>query len=241
MVDWDIKIQNNNISVPNICLNYAYLLNEVYKHNEIQKEEEEKEEETSQFDYNPPSDTNQSCGKTINMCLSEEENMKIIDEERCKKNDEEQDDVNKGKITPLKINMTEISKTPSEKKTKLKEKSRKRCPDQESDTKNYGFNIEGSDPSDFLEYLDKHTTESFKSTLDILNENIPKIHNSLVALKSYTKGIDKILKKIPYQINPQTNKIILKCGCCILHCPQNWNMSSSPGHPAGNSIKKKKI
>ena len=52
VVDWDIKIQNN-ISVPNICLNYAYLLNEVYKHDEIQKEEEEKEEETSRFDYNP--------------------------------------------------------------------------------------------------------------------------------------------------------------------------------------------
>ena len=63
VVDWDIKIQNNNISVPNICLNYAYLLNEVYKHDKIQKEEEEKEEEMSQFDYNPPSDTNQSCGK----------------------------------------------------------------------------------------------------------------------------------------------------------------------------------
>ena len=44
----------------------------------IQKEEEE---EMSQFDCNPPSDTNQSCGKTINMCLSKEENMKIIDEE----------------------------------------------------------------------------------------------------------------------------------------------------------------
>ena len=42
--------------------------------------------------------------------------MKIIDEERCKKNDKEEDDVNKGKITPLKINMKEISKTPSEKK-----------------------------------------------------------------------------------------------------------------------------
>ena len=81
VVDWDIKIQNNNISVPNICLNYAYLLNEVYKHDEIQKEEEEKEEETSQFDYNSPSDTNQSHGKTINMCLSEGENMKIINEE----------------------------------------------------------------------------------------------------------------------------------------------------------------
>ena len=242
MVDWDIKIQNNNISVPNICVNYAYLLHEVYTHDETQKEEEE-EEEMNQLDYNPPSDTNQLCRKKINMYLSEEENMKIIDEERHKKNNEEEDDVNKGKITPLKINMKEISKTPSEKNTKLKEQSRKRChtPDQESGTKNYGFYIEGSNPSDFLEYLDKHTTESFKSTLEILNENIPKIHNSLVALKSYTKGMDKILKKIPYQINPQTNEVILKCGCCILHCPQNWNMSSSPGCPTGNSIKKKKI
>ena len=80
MVDWDIKIQNNNISVPNICLNYAYLLNEAYKYDKIQKEEEE-EEQMSQFDYNPPSDTNQSHGKTINMCLSKEENMKIINEE----------------------------------------------------------------------------------------------------------------------------------------------------------------
>ena len=42
VVDWDIKIQNNNISVPNTCLNYAYLLNEVYKHDEIRKEEEAK-------------------------------------------------------------------------------------------------------------------------------------------------------------------------------------------------------
>ena len=50
MVDWDIKIQNNTISVPNICLNYAYILNEVYTHDEIQKEEEEQEEEMSQFD-----------------------------------------------------------------------------------------------------------------------------------------------------------------------------------------------
>ena len=80
VVDWDIKIQNNNISVPNICLNYAYLLNEVYKYDEIQKEEEEQQQK-SQFDYNPPSDTNQSHGKTINMCLSKEENMKIINEE----------------------------------------------------------------------------------------------------------------------------------------------------------------
>ena len=95
VVDWDIKIQNNNISVPNICLNYAYLLNKVYKYDEIQKEEEE---EMSQIDCNPPSDTNQSCGKTINMCLSKEENMKIINEEQCKKNDEEQDNVNKEKI-----------------------------------------------------------------------------------------------------------------------------------------------
>ena len=242
VLDWDIKIQNNNISVPNICLNYAYLLNKVYKCDEMQKEEEE-EEQMSQFDYNPPSDTNQSHGKTINMCLSKEENMKIINEERHKKNDEEQDNVNKGKITPLKINIKEISKTPSENNTKLKEQSRKRCHtlNQESDTKKYGFYIEGSDPSDFLKYLDKHTTDSFKSMLDFLNENIPKIHNSLVALKSYTKGIDKILKKIPYQMNQKTNEIILKCRCCILHCPQNWNMSSPPGHPTGNSIKKKKI
>ena len=211
VVDWDIKIQNNNISVPNICLNYAYLLNEVYKHDEIQKEEEEKEEEMSPFDYNPPSDTNQSHGKTITMCLSKKENMKIINEEQCKKNDEEQDNVNKGKITPLKINMKETCKTPSIKNTKLKEQSRKRCPDQESDTKNYGFYIKGSDPSDFLEYLDKHTAESFKSTLDILNENIPKIHKSLLALKSYTKGIDKILKKdsLPNQpTNKQDNFIM---------------------------------
>ena len=195
------------------------MLNRIYnKYDEIQKKEEE---EMSQFDCNPPSDTNQSCGKTINMCLSKEENMKIINEERCKKSDEEQDDVNKGKTTPLKINIKEISNTPSEKNTKLKEQSRKRChtPDQESDTKKYGFYIEGSDPSDFLEYLDKHTTDSFKSTLDILNENIPKIHNSLVALNSYTKGIDKILRKIPYQMNPQTNEIILKCGVVVLLSP----------------------
>ena len=54
VVDWDIKIQNNNISVPNICVNYAYLLHEVYTHDKTQKEEEEEEEEMSQLDYNPP-------------------------------------------------------------------------------------------------------------------------------------------------------------------------------------------
>ena len=44
--------------MPNICVNYAYLLHEVYTHDKTQKEEEE-EEEMSQLDYNPPSDTNQ--------------------------------------------------------------------------------------------------------------------------------------------------------------------------------------
>ena len=84
VLDWDIKIQDNNISVPNINLNYAYLLNEVYKYDKIRKEkeeEEEEEEESSEIDCNSPSDQNHPGGKTINMCLSKEENMKIINEE----------------------------------------------------------------------------------------------------------------------------------------------------------------
>ena len=74
VVDWDIKIENNDISIPNICLNYAHMLNEVYR------DDLEEEEEEDPINCNSPCDTNKSRGKTINMCLSKEANMKIIDE-----------------------------------------------------------------------------------------------------------------------------------------------------------------
>ena len=101
------------------------------------------------------------------------------------------------------------------------------------------FNIDG-DMAKFLEHLDHHTKDLFQSTKEVLDENLPIIYNSLATVKSFISLLGKIIKKIPHEIDPISGEITLKCKGCLLHCPQNWSLTSPPGRPTANSIKKKK-
>ena len=101
------------------------------------------------------------------------------------------------------------------------------------------FNIDG-DMAKFLEHLDHHTKDLFQSTKEVLDENLPIICNSLATVKSFISLLGKIIKKIPHEIDPISGEITLKCKGCLLHCPQNWSLTSPPGRPTANSIKKKK-
>ena len=101
------------------------------------------------------------------------------------------------------------------------------------------FNIDG-DMTKFLEHLDHHTKDLFQSTKEVLDENLPIIYNSLATVKSFISLLGKIIKKIPHEIDPISGEITLKCKGCLLHCPQNWSLTSPPGRLTANSIKKKK-
>ena len=101
------------------------------------------------------------------------------------------------------------------------------------------FNIDG-DMTKFLKHLDHHTKDLFQSTKEVLDENLPIIYNSLATVKSFISLLGKIIKKFPHKIYPISGEITLKCKGCLLHCPQNWSLTSPPGRLTANSIKKKK-
>ena len=90
------------------------------------------------------------------------------------------------------------------------------------------FNIYG-DMAKFLEHLDHHTKDLFQSTKEVLDENLPIIYNSLATVKSFISLLGKIIKKFPHEIDPISGEITLKCKGCLLHCPQNWSLTSPPG------------
>ena len=106
----------------------------------------------------------------------------------------------------------------------------------DEEVENKGFNIDG-DMTKFLKHLDHHTKDLFQSTKD---ENLPIIYNSLATVKYFISLLGKIIKKIPHEIDPISSEITLKCKGCLLHCPQNWSLTSLPGRLTANSIKKKK-
>ena len=55
------------------------------------------------------------------------------------------------------------------------------------------------------------------------------IYNSLATVKSFISLLGKIIKKILHEIDPISGEITLKCKGCLLHCPQNWSLTSPPG------------
>ena len=156
-------------------------------------------------------------------------------------------------LQPLKIKIPKQSKLPNYEKEKAtsKAKSEKEKPTcktksnlkrklkNDEEVENKGFNIDG-DMTKFLEHLDHHTKDLFQSTKEVLDENLPIIYNSLATVKSFISLLGKIIKKIPHEIDPISGEIILKCKGCLLHVPQNWSLTSPPGQPTANSIKKKK-
>ena len=156
-------------------------------------------------------------------------------------------------LQPLKIKIPKQSKPPKCEKEKATCKAKsekekltweaksnlKRKLENDEEVENKGFNIDG-DMTKFLEHLDHHTKDLFQSTKEVLDENLPIIYNSLATVKSFISLLGKIIKKIPHEIDPISGEITLKCKGCLLHCPQNWSLTSPPGQLTANSIKKKK-
>ena len=144
-------------------------------------------------------------------------------------------------LQPLKINIPKQSKPPKCEKEKptCKAKSNLKRKLENEEVENKGFNIDG-DMAKFLERLDHHTKDLFQSTKEVLDENLPIIYNSLATVKSFISLLGKIIKKIPHKIDPISSEITLKCKGYLLHCPQNWSLTSPPGQLTANSIKKKK-
>ena len=131
------------------------------------------------------------------------------------------------------------AKSEKEKQTCKAKNNLKRKLKNDEVVENKGFNIDG-DMTKFLEHLDHHTKDLFQSTKEVLDENLPIIYNSLATVKSFISLLGKIIKKIPHEIDPISGEITLKCKGCLLHCPQNWSLTSPLGRPTANSIKKKK-
>ena len=156
-------------------------------------------------------------------------------------------------LQPLKIKVPKQSKPPKCEKEKAmceakSEKEKQTCKAKnnlkrklknDEEVENKGFNIDG-DMTKFLEHLDHHTKDLFQSTKEVLDENLPIIYNSLATVKSFISLLGKIIKKILHKIDPSSGEITLNCKGCLLHCPQNWSLTSPPGRPTANSIKKKK-
>ena len=145
-------------------------------------------------------------------------------------------------LQPLKIKIPKQSKPPKCEKEKATCKAKsnlKRKLQNDEEVGNKGFNIDG-DMTKFLEHLDHHTKDLFQSTEEVLDENLPIIYNSLATVKSFISLLGKIIKKILHKIDPISSEITLKCKECLLHCPQNWSLTSPPGQPTANSMKKKK-
>ena len=130
------------------------------------------------------------------------------------------------------------AKTEKEKPTCEAKSNSKRKLENDKEVENKGFNIDG-DMAKFLEHLDHHTKDLFQSTKEVLDENLPIIYSSLATVKSFISLLGKIIKKIPHEIDPIFGEITLKCKGCLLHCPQNWSLTSPPGRLTANSIKKK--
>lgn len=105
-----------------------------------------------------------------------------------------------------------------------------------------GFHIDSEDNNieEFLSYLDSRTREEFKSTVDLIRENITQIHNSFAVLMSFSLLFKKIIKKVPFEVDEKTGNIVLKCKGCMLHCTKNWPSKGIPGRPSKDSIKRKK-
>ena len=109
----------------------------------------------------------------------------------------------------------------------------------EEEAENKGFNIDGN-MAKILEHLDHHTKDLFQSTKEVLDENLPIIYNSLATVKFLSPYWGRLLKKILHETDPISGEITLKCKGCLLHCSHNWSLTSPPGRPTANSIKKKK-
>ena len=85
------------------------------------------------------------------------------------------------------------------------------------------------------EHLDKHARGKMKSTMELMEENIPKIYDTFKVICKFTISLKKMLNRIPFKIDEQTGEPIILCGGCHLHCVGNWNLPNPTGRPPKES------
>ena len=82
------------------------------------------------------------------------------------------------------------------------------------------------------EHLDKHTRGRMKNTLELMEENIPKIYDTLKVIFKFTISLKKMLNHIPFKLDEKMGEPIILCRGCHLHCIGNWNLPNPKGRPS---------
>ena len=255
-LEWIMQLNatRNQITIKNINDNITHIISLLDPNVTTQTPSPEIGEETSQkndaITISPQ--TNYGLGmhsKNISRCQTKELDDDSFENFSDDSNSPPSASSTEQTVQPLKIKIPMQSKPSECKKGKAMYEAKIKKEKQTCEAKNNlkrklkndeeEFNIDG-DLTKFLEHLDHHTKDLFQSTKEVLDENLPIIYNSLATVKSFISLLGKIIKKIPHEIDPISGEIILKCKGCLLHCPQNWSLTSPPGRPTANSIKKKK-
>ena len=85
------------------------------------------------------------------------------------------------------------------------------------------------------EHLDKHARGRMKSTMELMEENIPKIYDTFKVICKFTISLKKMLNHILFKLDETTREPVILCGGCHLHCVGNWNLPNPTGRPSKES------
>ena len=87
---------------------------------------------------------------------------------------------------------------------------------EDTDFKQIKKNIEememkNSDMDLLAKHLDENTQGTLKTAKKLINENLPKIHETFKVIYKYALTLKKMLKSIPYKKNEDTGEVIIQC------------------------------
>ena len=90
------------------------------------------------------------------------------------------------------------------------------------------MDMKNSDMDLLAKHSDENTQGTLKTAKKLINENLPKIHETFQVIFKYALTVKKMLKSIPYKKNEE---IMIQCVGCHLHCMSNWNLPGPSGRP----------
>lgn len=99
-----------------------------------------------------------------------------------------------------------------------------------------GVRAKGCSAADLLSYLDAHTTDYVRDGCELFEKNSAKVINTMKAICSFTNVLKKVLTHIPFDIDPETYEIKIKCSGCPLHCLQHYNVPQATGRPIKHEL-----
>ena len=202
------------------------------------KEEEEEEKEVKKTSFSLDDFTQENTKiKTDSPCCSKEEEEEEEEEQEkttgeCISKERKKSHSKKN----MKRKNTAHKKTSEKKKRKIEEEEEGEQQEQVSDlmkiiTNMSEMEMKESDMKLLAAHLDKSTVKSVKSTLDVMGENIPVIHDTFKIILKFALTLQKMLKRIPYKYDESTGEPIIQCSGCHLHCVGNWNLPNPSGRP----------